>query len=108
LFKILKYLIISLIYLNLITDYSHPQGSEHLILTVEEAVEIAKKNNPSLDLTRADIAIAKSRVRKAKSNYYPQIKSKLVVPLIGTESGVSLDQLIWDFGRTSNLVRQGN
>lgn len=104
-FKILKYLIISLIYLNLITDYSHPQGSEHLILTVEEAVEIAKKNNPSLDLTKADIAIAKSRVRKAKSNYYPQIKSKLVVPLIGTESGVSLDQLIWDFGRTSNLVK---
>lgn len=104
-FKILKYLVISLIYLNLITDYSHPQGSEHLILTVEEAVEIAKKNNPSLDLTKADIAIAKSRVREAKSNYYPQIKSKLVVPLIGTESGVSLDQLIWDFGRTSNLVK---
>ncbi len=103
-FKILKYFIIGIIYLNLLTDYTTAQQADRIKLTVEKAIELAKQNNPSLDLSKADIAVAKSRVRKARSNYYPQIKSKVVVPLVGAESGVSLDQLIWDFGKTSKIV----
>lgn len=103
--NILKYFIIGLIYLNLLADYSYTQDTEPVVLTVEDAVELAKKNNSTLGLTEADIAVARSRVRKTKSRYYPHINSKIVVPLVGRESGVSLDQLIYDFGKTSNMVK---
>lgn len=103
--RFLQYIVIGLIYLNVVTVYSAAEEQNTVKLTVEEAVDIARKNNPSISLSRADISVAKSQVRKVKANYYPQIKSKIVLPLIGAESSISLDQLIWDFGRTSNTVK---
>lgn len=75
------------------------------ILTLEDAIGIAIQNNPKLGLSKADLSISKSKIRDAKSNYYPHIESKIVVPFIGRESGFFLDQLIWDFGRTSSKVK---
>ena len=46
-----------------------------------------------------------SRVRNSKAPYYPEISTRLVIPFIGRESGFFLDQMIWDFGRTSNRVK---
>lgn len=104
-FKALIYILTAIIYLSLLTDYSPAQERETLTLTVREAVRIAKENNSTLGLTRAEIDVARSKIRKAKSRYYPHITSKIVVPLVGRESGVSLDQLIYDFGKTSNIVK---
>lgn len=103
--NLLLCLAVSIIYLTLAAHYSYAENNENKVLTVEEAVKIAKQNNPSIVLNQADIAISRAELRKAKSNYYPQIKSRLILPLIGTESGISLDQLIWDFGKTSSLVK---
>lgn len=103
--RIFKYCLILLIYTTLVSQDSHPQTEGRNLLTVDMAVEIAKQNSPLLGMTDADISISQSRVRKAKSNYYPHIESRLILPLIGTESGITLDQQIWDFGRTSSLVR---
>ena len=75
------------------------------ILSLNEAIEIAVENNYSLRLSELDIDISRARVRDAKSNFYPQIESKIVVPFVERESGFFLDQLIWDFGRTLNLVK---
>ena len=74
-------------------------------LSLNEAIEIALSNNHDLQISKANIDIAKSRIKSAKSAYYPQIETKIVVPFVGRESGFFLDQLIWDFGRTSGIVK---
>lgn len=74
-------------------------------LSIDDAVAIAVENNHNLQISKADIEIARSEIKSAKSNYYPQIETKIVVPFVGRESGFFLDQLIWDFGRTSSLVK---
>ena len=56
-------------------------------------------------MSEIQVDISKARVRDSKSQYYPQLESKIVVPFVERESGFFLDQLIWDFGRTSNIVK---
>jgi len=75
------------------------------ILSLDEAIEIAVKNNHDLQLSELEVDISKSRVREAKSSFYPHIETKIVLPLVERESGFFLDQLIWDFNRTSNRVK---
>jgi outer membrane protein len=74
-------------------------------LTLDKALEIALENNPSLEASRASVEIMKARVQDARSDLFPQIESRFIYPFVGTESGVSLDQLIWDFGQTSNIIK---
>jgi len=81
------------------------RAQENETLTLEQAIKLAVNNNPGIELSQADIEISKAGIRQAKSAYYPQISSRLIIPFIGRESGFYLDQLIWDFGRTSNRVK---
>ncbi|MCI0454617.1 MAG: TolC family protein [Candidatus Dadabacteria bacterium] len=74
-------------------------------LTLDKAIEIALENNPSLEASRATVDVMKARVQGARSDLFPQIESRFIYPFVGTESGVSLDQLIWDFGQTSNIIK---
>src|SRR3989304_2756440 len=76
------------------------------ILTLDKALEIALENNPALEASRASVDIMKARVQGARSDLFPQIRSRFIYPFVGTESGVSLDQLIWDFGQTSNIIKE--
>ena len=96
--------LITLIVILLLTGKLNAQEPVK-VLSLDEAIEIAVENNHSLLLSELDIDISRSRVRDAKSNFYPQIESKIVVPFVERESGFFLDQLIWDFGRTLNLVK---
>ena len=75
------------------------------LLTLDDAIEMAVSNNHSLKISEIQVDISKARVRDSKSQYYPQLESKIVVPFVERESGFFLDQLIWDFGRTSNIVK---
>src|SRR3990170_4467644 len=75
------------------------------ILTLDKALEIALENNPTLEASRASVEIMKARVQGVRSDLFPQIESRFIYPFVGTESGVSLDQLIWDFGYTSNIIK---
>lgn len=91
-------------------------------LTVQEAEALAMKNNPQISVYRL-LSLASNQVtREQKSAYYPTLNGSLT----GVESkdgsriaagslnnpsvyqraaaGMSLSQLITDFGRTNNLV----
>jgi len=80
-------------------------AQEIATLSLDDAIKLALKNNPNIVASDADIDISEAVVKQAKSAYYPQISSRIIVPFIGRESGFYLDQLIWDFGRTSNRVK---
>lgn len=81
------------------------QAQEKEVLTLDEAIDLAVANNPAIEISDATVDISRAGVKNAKSVYYPQISSRIIVPFIGRESGFFLDQLIYDFGRTSNTVK---
>ena len=81
------------------------QAEGNSVLTLDQAIQTALENNPGIMASDADIDIERAGVKRAKSAYYPEISSRLIVPFIGRESGFFLDQLLYDFGRTSNRVK---
>ncbi len=93
-----------------------------LRLSVQDAEALALRNNPQISVYRL-LAMASQQVtREAKSNYYPNFYGSVtaVEPHPGSRiaagglnnpviyervgAGVTLAQLITDFGRTNNLV----
>ncbi|MCC6712401.1 MAG: TolC family protein, partial [Candidatus Dadabacteria bacterium] len=83
-----------------------PSGAgEARVLTLDEAIATALGENPGMTAADASVEISESLVRSANSAWYPEIYTRLVFPFIGRESGFFLDQMIWDFGRTSNRVK---
>jgi len=94
-----------LILLSLFFGLNYVSAQEKEPLTLDQAIGIAIENNPAIAISDATIDVSKAGVKNAKSIYYPQISSRIIVPFIGRESGFFLDQLIYDFGRTSNRVK---
>ena len=80
-------------------------SQEKKTITIEEAIDIAVANNPAIEISDATVDISRAGVKDAKSAYYPHVSSRIIIPFIGRESGFFLDQLIYDFGRTSNAVK---
>jgi Outer membrane protein len=75
------------------------------VLSLDEAIEIALEKNPELQAKSASVDSIKAGVRDIKANFYPQLEFRFILPFVERESGIFADQLIWDFGRTQNLVR---
>jgi len=91
-------------------------------LTVQDAEALALKNNPQISVFRLLALASKQVTREAKSAYYPNLYGSLtaVKPEEGSRiaagslnnpivyeraaGGLTLSQLITDFGRTNNLV----
>ncbi len=94
-----------LLLLSLFVGLSYASAQEREPLTLDQAIGIALENNPTIAISDATIDISRAGVKNAKSVYYPQISSRIIVPFIGRESGFFLDQLIYDFGQTSNRVK---
>ena len=94
-----------LLVLTLYFGVSGLHAQEKRVLTLQEAIGLAIENNPAIEISDATVDISRAGVKNAKSVYYPQISSRIIVPFIGRESGFFLDQLIYDFGRTSNSVK---
>jgi outer membrane protein len=99
-----------------------PTGGPKQRLTLQDAEALALKNNPQISVYRL-LALASQQVtREARSYYYPNVYGSLtaVEPHPGSRiaagnlnnpviyeraaGGVTLSQMITDFGRTSNLV----
>lgn len=97
-------------------------GAPSIRLTVQDAETLALRNNPQISVYRL-LAMASEQVtRETRSNYYPTVYGSLtaVEPNPGSRisagalnnpiiyerfaGGVTLAQLITDFGRTNNLV----
>ena len=101
----MKKVVVTLMLVLSLLAGSSGYAEETKLLSLEEAIETALENNPGITVSNADIEISKALVRNSKAPYYPEIKSRIIVPFIGRESGFFLDQMIWDFGRTSNRVK---
>jgi len=87
------------------------------ILKIDDIVEIALKNSPDIDISRLDFKSAKERTKISKGFYLPKVDLNLNVGegytkissqpsfnsniLIGS---LGASQLLYDFGRTSNLI----
>jgi len=96
-------------------------------LNLERCIDIALKLQPTIAAAASNVRVNESRVGQAKSNYYPQLNSLSsydrispassgrIVSVGGTSetfnsysSVFSLNQLIYDFGKTSAQVRIQN
>ncbi len=83
------------------------------VLTLERCLDIAFQNNPNIDLAKSTTKIYQSKIGQAKSNYFPQlnvssgygrqnaITSSPIDKNSNQYSGnISVNQLIYDFGKT--------
>lgn len=90
-------------------------------LSVEEAVAIALKNQPTIGIARGNLTSAQGRTQQARSDLLPQFslsggfsRSSRVFGNAGSNgngsnqftSSVDVDQLLFDFGRARDTVRQ--
>jgi len=101
----MKYIL--LILLAGITTFkiAYPAEDPTEVLTLEKSINIALENNLNIKISDSDIDIMQARLLKSKASYYPEIEFKFIAPFVGRESGIFADQLLWDFGRTPNLVK---
>ncbi|HPX56233.1 MAG TPA: TolC family protein [Syntrophales bacterium] len=96
--------------------------SPGMSLNLRQCIEIALKKHPDLTAAFHTVRIGDSRIGQARSDYYPQVnfqtgydRSRPYVSRSGRSTGtssvdqyagkVSLNQNIYDFGRTSARVR---
>ncbi len=80
-------------------------AQETQILTLDQAIKIAIERNPDIIFSEATVDVMRARVQDSKSVLYPQVEFRFIIPFIERESGIFVDQLIWDFWRTPNLVK---
>jgi outer membrane protein len=91
-------------------------------LTVHDAEALARQNNPQISVARLNALASQQTTRETRSAYYPTLNAYLTAvaaheggrisagglnnPVIYDRAagGVTANQLITDFGRTSNLV----
>ncbi len=94
------------------------------VLTLNQCIEIALRKNPSLLATLYNVDVSRSKVGEARSYYYPQLSASgeydrkgrtpgtaaaIALPAGTTQynqylGSVSLNQTLYDFGRTSSNV----
>lgn len=99
-------------------------------LTLQRAIDIALKNQPSILASRSTVRANEARVGQAKANYYPQLSASGVyiktspaassVRSLDTSttskngaydqyaSSVALNQMVFDFGKTPTQVSINN
>ena len=91
-------------------------------LTLPEAVDLALKNNPRVDAARLDALASAETPTQIRSNFYPQLSANLAgsaapdatriamqalqnpTQLSKLGAGLTVSQLVTDFGRTSKLA----
>ena len=107
-------------------DTTNPTGNPANTLTLKDAEELARKNNPQISVSRL-LALASQQVtREVRSSLWPSANADITAvdsqensrisagglnnPIIYERAagGVTVSQLITDFGRTNNLVASAN
>jgi outer membrane protein len=120
-FLVLGMLMLSGVFADARADTISPGES----LTLQRAIEIGLKNQPSIIAGASTVRAGEARIGGAKSNYYPQVtgsggyskvspasssnRSDSIYSSAGSydqyTSSVGLSQLVYDFGKTSSQVR---
>jgi len=65
---------------------------------------MALANHPTLQMARPAAEIMQAKIEGERSGLYPKATARFVVAFVGTESGVSLQQHIWDFRQTQHRI----
>jgi outer membrane protein len=99
-------------------------GAEEPVFGVEDLLEKALRDNPSLRISDYDIEVAKASLTQSQADYLPQltvissqslvgsVSPQAVAPTPSTtdqgqfENKVTATQLIFDFGKTTSQIRQ--
>lgn len=94
------------------------------VFGVEELLEKALRDNPSLQISAYDIEVAKASLTQSRADYLPQltvitsqsqvgtVNPQVAGPTPSTTSGAQFEnkitgtQLIFDFGKTTSQIRQ--
>jgi len=79
-------------------------GEEAPVLSLAQAVEMALANHPTLQLAEPAADMMQAQLQDERSMLYPKLTARFVVPFVGTESGVTLQQHIWDFRQTQHRI----
>jgi outer membrane protein TolC len=79
-------------------------GEAAPVLTLEQAVEMALANHPTLQLAELAADMMQAQIQGERSMLYPKLTARFVTPFVGTESGVTLHQPIWDFRQTQHRI----
>lgn len=74
------------------------------VLTLDQAVEMALANHPALQMAKPAADMMQARIQGERAALYPKLTARFVVPFVGTESGVTLQQYIWDFRQTQHRI----
>jgi outer membrane protein len=87
------------------------------VLSLDDAVKLALEHHPDLRGARADVSAASARVGQARASLLPQLGASASYDRQHAGSGAdaresdvlaagaSVDQLVWDFGRSTGAVR---
>ncbi len=89
------------------------------VLTIQDCVSIGLKNSPLIKKKKYQLDIAKSNVGIAKSVYFPKLNAGVAYNQANNSNrsdyyslyrelpnvGVSLRQMVWDFGRSNANIR---
>ena len=96
---------------------------ENIIFSLTECIAKALENNPEIKAGVSDTNIFYSKIGQAKAGYFPRVSLSLgysrINPLVRSSaygesdkfydiynfSAISLDQLIYDFGKTPTLIK---
>ena len=118
--------LICLTFVLLLSTSAFAQTDPNQNLTLADAESIAIQNHPRLQIAKGLASVAEAQVTQARSANYPMIFGSLTGALAERDSrigagglsnpiiynryanGVTIDQLVTDFGRTSNLVKSSN
>ena len=92
----------------------------HAILNIDDCVKIALQNSPKIKKARFNYGISKGNLGVAKAGYFPTLGVGTGYNLSGTytdrnstntdtySAEASLNQLIWNFGKTNANIRMQN
>lgn len=79
-------------------------GEEAPALTLNQAVETALANHPALQAASPQTDVMQAQIQGERSGLHPKLTARFVAPFVGTESGVTLHQPIWDFRQTQHRI----
>lgn len=93
---------------------------KHAILNIDDCVNIALQNSPKIKKARYNYGITKGNLGVAKAGYFPTLGVGTGYNLTGTyneknstntdiySAEASINQLIWNFGKTNANIRMQN
>lgn len=121
--KHIKYLLLAISAIMLFNISAQAQQANPDSLDLQDAIQAALTNQPSLDQVEAEINAAEKKVDQAKTNFYPHVNAEgsynylnpvssfdfngnslKVIPNNNYDARVSAQQLIYDFGKTKQNI----